>query len=410
MPQEGGNVYDVLEGIQVVEAASFLLVPTAGGVLADWGADVVKIEHPVTGDPYRGLRNDLVQPGVPNPMLQLPNRGKRSLGLDLTTPEGLEVLYDLIRRADVFLTSFMRPTLEKLKIDWESLKEINPRLIYGRASGYGPLGPEADTPGFDLAATWARAGFLYEMTATESTAPVLQPGSVGDLSGGLNLASGVAAALFKRERTGEGLQVDVSLYHSGMWIMAQSIGAASVGLAKLPFHTNRESPRNPLVNSYLTRDNRWIILCMIQPDKYWDDFCNHIGHPALAQDPRFCEFFVREEHTRELVIVLDEIFGARDFEDWREQLSTMEGVWAPALSPQEVAVDPQVLENGYFPELEATNGAKFRSVASPIQYEGKDIGSLQAMPEHGQHTEEILLELGMSWDDLGRLKDSNIIN
>lgn len=402
-------MYDILDGVRVVEAAGYLMVPTAAAVLADWGADVIKIEHPVTGDPYRGLRNDAVQPGMMNPMLELPNRGKRSVGMDIAKPEALEVLYEIVREADVFLTSYRAPALQALGLDWETLRGINTQLVYARGTGYGTRGAEADTPGFDLAATWARGGFMHRLTPPDADEPVQFPGSVGDLSGGLALASGVVAALFKRSRTGAGMEVDVSLYHIGMWIMAQSIGAAPLGLAPVATSNSRETVRNPLVNSYRTRDKRWIVLCILQSDKFWQDFCEHIERPELIDDERFSDIYLREKNALALVRVLDEVFAQRDFEAWRERLSTMKGVWAPALSANEISVDPQVLANGYFPEVEAHDGSTFRSVASPMQFGGETIGRLKAMPEHAQHTEEVLLELGWTWDDLIRLKECEAI-
>jgi crotonobetainyl-CoA:carnitine CoA-transferase CaiB-like acyl-CoA transferase len=403
-------MYDILDGVRVIEAAAFLQVPTAGGVLADWGADVVKIEHPGTGDPYRALRNDVVQPGTPNPMVQLPNRGKRSVGIDFSKPEGREILYDLIRQADVFITSFLGPSLVRAGLDWETLHEINPRLIYGRSSAYGPRGEEAAAPGYDLAATWARAGFMHQMTVRNAPWAVMQPGSVGDLSGGFALASGVAAALYRRERTGEGMQIDVSLYHTGMWIMAQSIGAATLGIDHLPFRTGLETPRNPLVNAYPTKDNRWIVLCMVQPDRHWADLCRHLDRSDLIEDPRYCDIYAREKNAAELVEVLNSVFAGHDFGYWRERFASLAGPWAPALSPREIAEDPQVAANGYFAEVQADDGTAFRTVASPIQYGGKPLGTVHAMPEVAQHTEEVLLAMGLTWDDLTRLKDAGAIS
>lgn len=402
-------MYDILEDVRVIEASGFLMVPTSAAVLADWGADVIKIEHPVTGDPYRGLRNDAVQPGQQNPMLELPNRGKRSLGLDIKHPDGREILYELIRGADVFVTSFRMPALKKLELDWESLRKVNPRIVYGRGSGYGPRGPDADTPAYDLAATWARAGFVNRLTPPGADEPVQFPGSVGDLSGGINLASGIVAGLYKRERTGVGLEVDVSLYHVGMWIMAQSIGAAPLGLAPRATTDFRQNAKNPLVNSYRTSDDRWVVLCILQPDRHWRDFCEHIDEPGLADDPRFADIDVREQHRHELVMILDRVFSEQDFDWWRRRLSTMQGVWAPALNANEIADDPQVAANDYFAEVHAHDGSTFRSVASPIQFGGEGIGPLHAMPEHAQHTEEILLELGRTWTDITELKQAGVI-
>jgi crotonobetainyl-CoA:carnitine CoA-transferase CaiB-like acyl-CoA transferase len=233
---------------------------------------------------------------------------------------------------------------------------------------------------------------------------------VGDLSGGLNLASGVVGALFKRERTGRGLQVDVSLYHTGMWIMAQSIGAAPLGLAPRARSDARLSPRNPLVNSYRTKDHRWLVLCLLQPDKDWPDFCRHVERPEWIDDERFCDIDAREKNSALLVSMLGTVFAQRDLEEWRRHLATMKGVWAPALTAEEIAVDPQVEANDYFAEVHALDGSTFRSVASPVQFGGETIGPLQAMPEHAQQTEEVLLEAGWSWEDLTRLKDAGAIS
>jgi crotonobetainyl-CoA:carnitine CoA-transferase CaiB-like acyl-CoA transferase len=402
-------MYDIMEGIKVVEVAAYVFVPVAGAIMADWGAEVIKVEHPVTGDPYRGLRNDFVKEGLPNPMLELPNRGKRSVAIDIASPEGLDLLYQLVEDADVFLTSFMQGPLDRLKIDFESIKKVNPKIVYVRGSGFGTRGPDAHKPGFDAAATWARAGLMWRMTAPDADAPVAQPGSVGDLTGGLTIATGISAALFKRERTGEAQQVDVSLYHVGMWIMSQSIGAAPLGLAPTPSRDTRENPWNPLVNTYRTSDRRWLMLCMLQPDPYWPDFCEHIDRTDLTDDPRFRNIDVRQEHSAELIKILDDVFAAKTLAEWRDTFETLKGVWSPALSAAEIAVDPQVLENGYFPEVESEDGTKFRSVASPIQFGGELVGTLRAMPEHGQHTEEVLLELGYSWEDIAKFKDAEAI-
>jgi crotonobetainyl-CoA:carnitine CoA-transferase CaiB-like acyl-CoA transferase len=408
-------VYQVLDGVKVVEAAGYLFVPVAGAILADWGAEVIKIEHPRTGDPYRGLRNDYVKPGMPNPMLELPNHGKRSLGLDLASDEGRELMYELLADADVFLTSFMREPLQRLQLDYESVRRVNPRIVYARGSGYGPGGPDADKPGFDSAACWARGGLMWRMTPPNAERPTNQPGSVGDLTGGLSVALGVSAALFKRERTGMGEQVDVSLYGVGMYISAQGLGAANIGLDHDT--SGPAGMRNPLVNSYRTADDRWLTLCMIQPDPYWADFCAHIDRDDLVEDPRFKSIDVRDDHADELVQILTEIFAGRTLAEWRAAFVTLEGVWDPALSAREIVEDPQVAENGYFPEVvdgegvavTAPDGTVFRSMTAPVQFGGEPVGQLQRMPEVGQHTEEILLERGYDWERIGELKAGGVI-
>ena len=402
-------MYDIMKNIKVVEVAGYVFGPVGAAILADWGADVIKVEHPVSGDPYRGFRGDFVRDGLPNPMLELPNRGKRSIGIDISNPAGRDVLYKLVESADVFLTSFMLEPLERLQIDHEAIRRVNPNAIYARASGFGTKGPDKNKPGFDAAATWARAGFMDRLTQPGAESPVNQPGSVGDLAGGLALATGVSAALFHRERTGEARPVDVSLYHVGMWIMSQSIGAAPLGLSPTPSSDIRKNPRNPLVNSYRTADDRWLALCMLQPDPYWADFCQHIERSDLTDDPRFSKFDVRQDHSQKLVEILDEVFGDRSLAEWCSRFETLRGVWSPAQNAAEVVADPQVLANDYFPEVLAQDGTTFRSVASPVQFGGEGVGMLHAMPQAGQNTEEILLEHDYSWETIMALKDQGAI-
>ena len=219
--------------------------------------------------------------------------------------------------------------------------------MYARGSGFGTRGPDADKPGFDGAATWARGGLMWRMTPPDAPKPVGQPGSVGDLTGGLSVALGVSAALFQRERTGVAERVDVSLYGVGIYVSSQSVGAANLGL---DYKTSGPvGVRNPLVNSYRTADNRWLMLCMIQPDPYWADFCLHIDRADLVDDSRFTNTDNRDAHCAELVKILEETFASRTLDAWRDAFRTLKGVWAPALSAREIVDDPQVAANEYLP-------------------------------------------------------------
>jgi len=399
-------VYDILKGVRVVEVSSWLFVPAAAGVLADWGAEVVKIEDPVRGDPIRGLVNAETTGALVNPTTELPNRGKRSIGVDLTTDEGREVLYRLIDGADVFCTNYLPPMRRKLGIDIDEIQARNPRVVYALGTGQGSVGPEAERGGFDLACAWARAGAAYQMTPAGGEPPN-QPGSFGDLSGGMALAGAVAAALYRRERDGHAPVVEVSLYAIGIWWMAQAVIAGAVGVER-EFRT-RKNPFNPLVNYFPTRDGRWVCLVMLQADRWWPDLCRHLGRPELVDDPRFSTSAARTEHVEECTRLLDEIFVTRTLDDWREILADLEGVWAPVLSPAEVGRDPQAVANGYFPEVEKGDGRVYRGVAAPVSFDRVPVGVLAGAPEHGQDTEAVLVELGFGWDEILALKERGTV-
>jgi crotonobetainyl-CoA:carnitine CoA-transferase CaiB-like acyl-CoA transferase len=399
-------MYDILKGVRVVEVSSWLFVPVAGAVLADWGAEVIKVEHPVSGDPIRGLTNVEATGALMNPNTELPNRGKRSVGLDIATDEGREILYRLVESADVFLTNFLPGARRRLAVDVDDIRARNPRIVYALGTGQGSMGPEAEEGGFDLASAWARGGSAFQMTPTGGEPPN-QPGSFGDLSGGMNLAGAVTAALFKRQRDGHAPIVEVSLYATGMWWMAQAITAGAVGVTR-EFRTRR-NPFNALVNYFPTSDERWVCLVFLQADRWWPDLCRHLGRPDLIDDPRFAVAEARNKNVEECTRVLDEIFGTRTLAEWREEFATLEGVWAPVLSPAEIAGDPQAIANGYLPQVDKGDGRIYRGVASPVRFDRNAVGPLAGAPEHGQHTEEVLLELGIGWDDIATLKEQGVV-
>ena len=398
-------MYDILKGVRVVEVSSWLFVPAAGAVLADWGADVIKVEHPITGDPIRGLTNVESTGALMNPNTELPNRGKRSIGLDIATDEGRKILYRLVESADVFLTNFLPDVRRRLGIDVDDIRARNHRVVYALGTGQGSLGPESERGGFDLASAWARGGAAYQMTPIGGEPPN-QPGSFGDLSGGMNLAGAVAAALYRRERDGHAPVVEVSLYATGMWWMAQAVTAGAVGVTR-EFRTRR-NPFNALVNYFPTKDGRWLCLVFLQADRWWPDLCRHLGRPDLVDDPRFVHAEARNSHVEECTQVLDGVFSTRTLAEWRERLATLEGVWAPVLSPAEIREDPQALENGYLPEVDKGEGRIYQGIASPVRFDGSPIGTLSGAPEHGQNTEEVLLDLGLGWNDITALKDQGV--
>ena len=402
-----------LDGIRIIEVASWMFVPSGGSVLVDWGADVIKIEHPVTGDPQRGLITSGLVPfgaGGVNFMIEQPNRGKRSVGLDLSHPDGREALLRLVETADVFLTNFMPPVRRKLRIDTEDLRARNPNIIVARGSGAGPKGPEAEKGGYDGASFWARGGLGAVMPEREGGWPASQPSpAFGDVMGGLATAGAIAAALVQRERTGAASVVDVSLLSTAMWQISPLVVAAKLfGFGRLPGGGGRPMSGNPGVGTYRTADDRFISLILLQSDKHWVDFVDRLGVPDMAIDPRFADSAARAENAAECVARLDEAFGAHPLSHWREVLDTFEGVWSPFQTLDELYDDVQVQANGYLPTMTAGNGDEVALVASPAQFDEKPVEVTRA-PEHGEHTELVLLEAGYDWDELTALKEKGAI-
>ncbi len=402
-----------LDGVRVIEVAIWWFVPAAGAILADWGADVLKVEHPETGDPQRALFTMGLVPttGGVNFMMEQSNRGKRSIGIDLATDGGREVLYDLVQDADVFLTNFLAPARKRLQIDVEHIKAVNPGIVYARGTGQGPEGPHADRGGYDAASFWSRGGIGHALTPAGAESPVMQKAAFGDSIGAMTIAGGIAAGLLQKERTGEGPVVDISLLGTAMWVLGPDIvssklleGSGSGGLPSFSRKTNF----NPLVNTYQTSDGRWLILNMLQADVFWADFCRHLGREDLIDDERFADGAVRFENREACIAILDEEFAKHTLEEWKVTLDTMEGVWAPMQSALELHDDPQAVANGYLPTLTTPEGVDFALVAAPVQFDQVS-PELRTAPEHGQHTEEILLERGMDWERLAALKEDGSI-
>lgn len=397
-----------LEGIRILEVAMYGFVPSAGAVLSDWGADVVKVEHAVTGDPQRGLRQTgtFKVEGDPNPNVEHANRGKRSIGLDMSTPEGREVLYDLVRRADVFLTSFLPSARAKFGIDVDDIRAVNPSIVYARGSALGPRGQEAEKGGYDMTAFWARAGIAATLTPAGVEGMISPPGpAFGDTISGTNLAGGIAAALLKRERTGESSVVDVSLLGSGLWSMGHTV-ALSLHLDK-PMLAGpagaHGSPTNPLSGLYATADGRYLAFVMLQPGKFWADVCRHIDRPELAEDPRFATGELIAVNTAAAVEILKQVVATRTLAEWTQRFATLAGPWAPVQDSRQAGDDPQIRANEY-----VVRAGELELVANPVQF---DIAApqLRAAPEFAAQTEEILLELGLDWDRIIALKSAGAI-
>ncbi len=402
---------DILTGIRVLEVASWTFVPAAGAILADWGADVIKVEHPVSGDPQRGLISSGLVPGAVggfNYMMEQPNRGKRSIGLNLASEDGRELLYRLAEASDVFLTNFLPAARTKLRIDVDDIWARNPSIIYARGSGQGVHGADAGKGGYDGASYWARGGIGATLTPRGIEPPIGQRAAFGDVMGGMTIAGGIAAALVRRERTGTASIVDVSLLATALWNISPDVVASKLYEGVEMPRFDADAPPNPLVGVYRTSDGRYVSLVMLESDRFWADFCSHVGHPELIDDPRFVDAAARFEHRRECRAAIVEIFADATLAEWRERLATMQGVWAPMQTAREIHDDEQVIANGYLPRVEADDGTPVALVANPVQFD-ETAPVVRRAPDHGQHTEEVFLELGCSWDDLARYKDSGAI-
>jgi crotonobetainyl-CoA:carnitine CoA-transferase CaiB-like acyl-CoA transferase len=399
-----------LDGIKVLEVASWTFVPAAGAVLADWGADVIKVEHPVMGDPQRGLVSMGILPGGPtavNYIIEQPNRGKRSLGLDISTEHGRRILYQLVEQCDVFLTSFLPDVRQRLQIDVEHIRAIKPDIVYARGTGQGPKGPDAGKGGYDGASYWARGGVSEALTPECSEYPIGGRPAFGDLAGGMSIAGGIAAGLVQRERTGVAPIIDVSLLGQAMWMLSPDIVASGLyGGDPMPKFDHKTSA-NPLVGAYRTKDDRFLTLMLLQADRFFPELMTHIDRADLITDERFAEPANRFANSPELVAILDETFASRTLAEWCQALATMTGVWSPVQQPAELVDDVQVQANGYLSTVDR-DGQTFDLVASPVQVDETAV-ALQPAPEHGQHTEEILLELGLEWDEIAEGKASGAI-
>ena len=397
-----------LTGIKVVEVANFLAVPCCAALMADMGADVIKVE-PLEGDPYRWMSSDGTY-GFDFPInyaFELDNRGKRGISIDLNKPEASEIVQELARQADVFVTNLLPRRMERFGLTYEQLSADNPRLIYLALSGYGPVGPKKDKLGFDHTAFWASSGLmhLYSELADE---PIDILNGMGDHTTAPTLLAGVLAAILERQRTGMGRRVTTSLMNMGLWVIGADVQEALASNA--PLHRrSRVDAIDAMINTYRASDDKWFLMVMPDSQANWAKLCNALDRPDLITDPRFAEFEARRSREPEVIATLDEIFLQRTMEEWVPVLEANNVIYAPVREMLDALSDPQVELNDMVRTIDHPEHGPYKIINTPVHLEDTDIGPKSAAPELGQHTEEVLLEMGYSWKDINRLQDSGAI-
>jgi formyl-CoA transferase len=399
----------LLEGLHVVDLASFIAGPAAATVLGDFGADVVKVEPPHMGDAYRSLSRIPPNPQVEgvNYPWQLDNRNKRSIALNLKSPSARPVLESLVRWADVLVTNFPPRTREKLGLEYDALAPLNPRLIYADVTGFGEEGPDAHLPGFDVTAYWARSG-LMDLTRQRDVAPATNAFGSGDHSTAITLFAGIMTALYRREKTGQGARVTASLLAEGAWAASMWLQAVLVG-AKPPRPIDRSDPPNALVNMYRTADDRWIVLGFANEDKQVPPFLKAIGHPEAAENPRYADTPSRRAHAAEIVGLLDKTFATRSLAEWRELLDAAGLTYGVVQTLEECAQDPQLLANQVFVPIDDGSDDPHLTVDSPVRLDQEQKVRPGPAPDLGEHTESVLRDLGFDAAGIEELRKAEAV-
>ncbi|MFC1982932.1 CaiB/BaiF CoA transferase family protein [Chloroflexota bacterium] len=400
-----------LEGIKVVEVARVIGGPLAGRFLAEWGAEVLHIEHPITGDESRYYvsrngKGKVILSDI-NYSWENNNRSKKGVTIDLSQERGKEILHKLVEKADVFLTNLRPRDLKKFNAEYDTLCRVNHKLIYACLTGYGRKGPDRNLPGFDLTGFWARAGIMNMLSEPGKSPPFSRPG-FGDTISGMALALGIVTALFARERTGIGQEVDVSLFNTGVFVLSYDI-AGSLVTGQDFQQRERKEVLNPLTNFYQTKDGRWLYLAMVYPDRYWSRACNAIEREDLEHDPQFESFEARVENHTALFTILEETFLSKTLAEWKDRFNEAGLPYAPAQKLTEVTADPQARANDFFATFDHPTYGPIEVIACPIKLSKTPASIRTPAPEFSQHTEQVLLEHGYTWEDIEQFKQQGII-
>ena len=390
-------------GLKVIDCASWIAGPAAATILSDFGADVIKIEPPGAGDPWRA--STPVPGKTTDYYWQLTSRNKRSLAIDLKHADGLAALYRLIGTADVFVTNFPLPVRERLKIAYDDLLSINPRLIYASLTAYGEAGAEAARTGFDATAYWARTGLMDMVRSSSEVEPARSVPGLGDHPSATGLYAAIVTALYRREKTGKGGVAQSSLLQNGLWANGCFVQSRLFG-ENIAVRPPRAEAPSALANQYRCRDGRWFMMAMHNELRQWSGFVKAIGRPAVAEDPRFASKEARKENARALTKLLDEVFAQKDLAAWRTILSEGGVTFGAVHTVNEASSDAQFQQIG---ALVPFADGKGLTVSSPFHLDGETKVAPQRAPSVGQHTDAILREAGYSADDIGRLRDKGVV-
>ena len=402
-----------LEGLKILDISQVAAVPLTARYLADFGADVIHIEHPVRGDSFRVFQAGIAQgtAGVKSKInynWENYNRNKRSLTVDLSKDEGQKIIYRLTKTADVVLTNLRMFEREKFRLEYRVLSKINPKLIYGSLTGYGKNGPDRDLPAYDATSYRARSGIMHMLSGWDGKPGGFRP-AFGDNAAGMSLFAGVMTALFIRERTGIGQEVDISLFFTGVSQISFDVAGALVTGRDYSEWRGRkiDDVPNVLDMAYKTKDERWGYLVCLQPDNYYAKVCRAIGRDDLINDPRFSSFEPRIKNNVALYNILVEAFSKKTLAEWKK---LMVGIpFAPAQNLLEVINDPQAQTNDFFVTYDHPIYGKMRGVDNPIKMSKTPSAVRLPAPEFSQHTEEILLQYGYTWEEITQFKERGVV-